>query len=579
MPNLSVKKVDHGSVISDKRILIFFGLIILFAGAIIVRLFILQIIEHPFYAVMASERQEVLKNLFPERGSIYTSEKDGLYPLVTNRDYYLIYAVPSEIDNAGKVVDALTPILGLDEPGWKDLLSRLSKRDDPYEPIKHKITKEDKEKIEALKLKGIGFTTETYRFYPEKQIGGQIFGFVSTKDDKKIGQYGLEGYFNTELSGKNGLIKSFKDALGSLITVGPRSVEQAQDGSDLVLTIDRTVQFNACQYLKKYYDYFHADSASIIVMEPTGGILAMCNFPDFDPENYSQVKDISYFNNPTISATYEPGSVFKMITMAAGLDTGAVTPETTYIDTGEVKVGPYTIRNFDKKARGEQTMIQALDESLNTGMIFIEQKLGLDTFRSYVKNFGFGQKTGITLANEVSGNVTPLDKTGDIYGMTASFGQGISVTPLQVAAAYSAVANKGILMKPYIVSEVIDYKGNKIETKPTPIRQVISAKTASILSGMLASVVQTSYDKKASVKGYYMAGKTGTAQIPGPNGSYSSKTNHTIAGFGPVSNPRFVIVARLENPKGIGYAADSVTPLFRQMAEYLLNYYQIPPDY
>ncbi|MDD2807109.1 MAG: penicillin-binding protein 2 [Patescibacteria group bacterium] len=579
MPNISVKKANNNSVVSDKRILIFFGIIVLFAAAVMIRLFALQILEHPFYSVMASERQEVLKSLFPDRGSIYTAEKGGLYPLVTNRDYYLIYAVPSAVDNPGKVVDALAPILELSEADWQELLTRLSKKDDPYEPIKHKITKADKEKIEALNLAGIGFTTETYRFYPEKQIGGQIFGFVSTNDDKKVGQYGLEGYFNTELSGKTGLLKSFKDALGSLITVGSRSIQPAQNGSNLVLTIDRTIQFNACKDLKKYYDRFKADSASIIVMEPTGAILAMCNFPDFDPENYREVQDISYFNNPAISATYEPGSVFKMITMAAGLDTAVITPNTTYIDTGEVKVAGYTIRNFDKKARGEQTMIQALDESLNTGMIFIEQKLGLENFRTYVKNFGFGQKTGITLANEVSGNVSSLDKAGDIYGMTASFGQGVSVTPLQLASAYAAVANKGVLTKPYIVSEVIQLNGDKIETKPTPVRQVISPRTASTLSGMLASVVQTSYDKKASVKGYYLAGKTGTAQIPGSNGGYSSKTNHTIAGFGPIANPRFVIVARLENPKGIGYAADSVTPLFSQLAQYLLNYYQIPPDY
>lgn len=579
MPINIRKKPDLSKLFPQTRMLVLFLVIILLGFIIIFRLFTLQVLQHPFYSVMASERQEVYKYLFPQRGSIYVEEKGQLYPLVANREYYLVYAEPVKIESPKKIVDSITPILDLKEEEWKDLLGRLAKTDDPYEPIKHKVTKQQMEQIKALNLTGIGFSPEAYRFYPEKGIGGHIFGFVGVKENEKIGQYGLEGYFNKELSGKSGLIKSVKDALGALITVGPRSIQKAEDGDNLVLTIDRHIQFTACQKLKFFYDYFKAESATVIIMQPDGAILAMCSFPDFDPDNYNEVEDINYLNNPAIFSDYEPGSVFKPITMTAALDTGKISPETTYEDTGEVKVGPYTIKNFDNKAHGVKTMTEVLEESLNTGAMFAVEKVGKETFKKYVNDFGFGKNTGITLDKEVPGDISQLDKKGDVYYLTASFGQGITITPLQLVAAYGAIANKGILMKPYIVSEIIKPDGTKEVTKPEEIRQVMLPKTASLLTGMLVSVTEKGYDKKARVPGYYLAAKTGTAQVAGGSGSYSGKTIHTFIGYGPVSNPKFIMLLKLNNPSGIGFASDSLGPLFRQIAEFLLNYYQIPPDY
>jgi len=579
---MSVIKRKNPEVIKPifERRIIFLALItLLFSLIIILKLFNLQVLQHSFYSVMASEKHDVYKNLFPERGSIYTQEKGELYPLVANRDYYLIYAEPAKIESPKKIVDLITSILDLKEEEWKDLLIRLAKKDDPYEPIKHKITKKQMEEIEALKLAGINFLPENYRFYPEQGIGGHIFGFVSSNDDEKIGQYGLEGYFDKELSGKSGLIKSVKDALGALITIGPRSVQKAEDGVDLVLTIDRQVQFTACQKLKEFYDYFKAESGTVIIMEPTGAILAMCSFPDFDPENYNEVKDINYLNNPAIFYGYEPGSVFKVITMAAALDQNKISPETTYEDTGEVKVGQFTIRNFDKKAHGIKTMTEVLEESLNTGAMFAAELVGKETFKKYVEVFGFGKNTGVTLDNEIAGDISQLDKKGDTYYLTSSFGQGITVTPLQLTAAYAALANNGILTKPYIVSEIIKPDGEKEIIKPQEIRRVVSAKAASLLTGMLVSVTEKGYDKKAKVNGYYLAAKTGTAQVASGTGGWSGKTIHTFIGYGPVSKPKFVMLLKLNNPQGIGFASDSLGPLFRQIAEFLLNYYQIPPDY
>lgn len=563
---------------SEVRIIILALVIFLFGAIIIFRLFTLQIAQNSFYLTMASKRHEVYKDLFPARGSIYTREDEKLYPLVANRDYYLVYAEPSKIASPKKIVDSITSILGLEEEEWKDLLGRLAKRDDPYEPIKHKATKQQIEQIEELELEGIGFMPEPYRFYSEQGIGGHIFGFVSFKDEEKRGQYGLEGHFNKELSGKSGLIKSMKDALGSLITIGPRSVQKAEDGADLVLTIDRHIQFKACQKLKEFYDYFEAEGGSVIIMEPTGAIIAMCSLPDFDPENYNEVEDINYLNNPAIFYPFEPGSVFKAITMAAGLDTGKVEPETTYVDEGEVKVYPYIIRNADFQAHGEQNMIYVLEHSLNTGALFVEQEIGKKTFKKYVEAFGFGENTGISLDTEMPGDLSQLDKRGDIYGITASYGQGITVTPLQMVTAFAAIANRGQLPKPYIVSEIIQPDDTKQIIQPEVVRQVIEPKTASLLTGMLISVVENGYGAKAKVDGYYLGGKTGTAQVAAAGG-YGAKTIHSFVGFGPVANPKFVMLVKLDNPKGIRFSSDSITPLFGQLAEFLLNYYQIQPDY
>lgn len=563
----------------DKRIMVFALVVFVMASVIVVKLFSIQVLQNSFYLALASERQEVYKNLVPDRGEFFTREGDELVPLVANREYYLVYAEPVKVEDPGKVVDGITPILGLEEEEWKELLGRLNKTNDPYEPIKKKVTKQQKQQIEALELEGIGFVPETYRFYPEKGIGGHLFGFLGIIDDKKVGQYGLEGYFEEELAGKSGLLRSVKDALGSLITVGPREVNKAEDGVDLVLTIDRNVQFTACQKLKEFYDYFKADSGSVIIMEPTGAIIAMCSFPDFDPEFYNEVEDINYFSNPAIFAPYEPGSVFKMVTMASGLDTGKVEPDTKYVDEGEVKVGPYTIKNSDLKAHGEQTMTNVLELSLNTGVIFVEQEVGKNKFIDYVKDFGFGKLTGIELDSEAKGDISSLDKKGDIYGITASYGQGITVTPLQMVNAFAAIANKGKLPRPYIVAEKI-YPDGKVEvTKPQETRQVVSSKTAALLTGMLTSVIENGFGIKAKVDGYYFAGKTGTAQVADENGRYGSKTNHTFVGFGPVTNPKFVMLVKMDNPKGIAFSSDSITPLFGQLGEYLVNYYKIPPDY
>ncbi len=356
---------------------------------------------------------------------------------------------------------------------------------------------------------------------------------------------------------------------------------RAKDGDDIVLTIDKTVQYEVCAKLNEHVKVVEADSAAAIVMNPkTGEIIAMCSYPDFDPNEYNKVNSIGDYNNRAIFEAFEPGSIFKPITMAAAIDLGKITPETTYIDEGFVKIDEFTIRNSDKKAHGKKTMTQVLESSLNTGTIFAVRQIEQKDFRKYVEKFGFGQKTGIELDTEGGGNISSLEKKSEIYFATGSFGQGLTATPLQMVQAFSAIANGGKMAKPYIVEEIRKQEGIVIKTeRPMPV-QVISSRTATLLTGMLVSVVKNGQGKKAAVSGYYMAGKSGTAQIADPSsgGYYANKTNHSFIGFAPVKDPAFVMIIKFENPKKGSFAESTTMPLFSRLAKFLLDYYHVMPD-
>jgi len=577
----------------DSRLRFLLAMVFIFGGIIVWRLFSLQVLDYNFYSALAAGQHEIYQSLFPERGKILMQEVFGsassgeknLYPLAANQSLFLVYAEPQKIKDPEELAEKLTEIFGAegDEEKTKlkdELTAKLSKKDDPYEPLRHRVTEETVAKIKELKVEGIGFTEEDVRFYPEKNIGSHFLGFVGYKDDKKVGQYGLEGYFNGELAGKQGFLESEKDVAGRWIPVSARKWEKAEDGSDFVLTIDRNIQFFACDKLQKAVQKHGADGGSVIVMEPkTGAIWAMCSYPDFDPNDYAKVADINLFNNPAIFYQYEPGSIFKVITVAAALDLGKITPTTTYNDEGFVKVDDRTIKNSDLKAHGVQTMTQVLDESLNTGAVFVVSKIGNKAFQKYVSDFGFGTMTGLELDFEGVGDVRSLNKKGQIWSATASFGQGISVTPIQVATAFSAIANGGKLVKPYIVDEIRKSSGEIIKTEPKIVQQVISNRTATLLGGMLVSVVENGHGKRAGVPGYFVAGKTGTAQVPKKDGGgyEQNVTIGSFVGFAPVEDPRFVMLVKIDHPRDVMWAESSAAPLFGEIAKYVLNYLKVSP--
>lgn len=568
----------------DIRLEIFRYGIMCVAVLICLRLFVIQIIQHDMYQALASGQHDLYKQLYPERGSVFAHDnKDGeLVPLITNQQLGFLFADPRHVTDARSTVESIAKILKWDQTRIDLLTERLGQKEDPYEPIQHGISQIDQEKITNLKLSGIQFIRETSRIYPEGKMGGHILGFLgSDKDGKKVGRYGIEGYFEDILAGSSGYLQSERDIAGRMIAIGNNSIKPAVNGSDIVLTIDHTIQFKACALLKASVLRHGAAGGSVIIVDPkTGKIFAMCSEPDFDPNHYGDVKDVNDFNNSSIFDSYEPGSIFKALTMAAAIDAGAVTPTTTFNDTGSVMVEgwPKPIGNAEGKSYGVSDMTKVLEDSINTGMVFAMRAMGQDTFVNYVNKFGFGKETGIELEKESTGNINQLSKKAEVFRATASFGQGITTTPIQIVMAYAAIANGGTLKKPMIIDEIRHPDGSVEKRSPQDVTQVLSAKTSRIVGAMLVSVVEHGHGKKAGVSGYYIAGKTGTAQVSSSNGGYSEdNTVGSFAGFGPVEDPRFAMIVRINHPRDVTWAESTAAPLFGDIASFLLQYFEVPP--
>lgn len=439
----------------------------------------------------------------------------------------------------------------------------------------------DEESFELI-IPGLAFDMGKFRYYPEKEIGSQLLGYVSYVDGEGSGHYGLEEFFNTELFGTYGSLKSEKGA-GNLMIVNDREYVEPVSGADLVLTIDRNIESFACNKLKESVKKHEASGGSVIIIEPkTGSIIAMCSEPNFNPNEYTKVDDLSYFSNPAVLYQYEPGSVFKVITMAAAIDQNKVKPSTTYHDDGQIMITGWSkpIRNSDfstKGAHGLVDMNYVLDNSLNTGAIWAMRQTGVSVFADYVKDFGFGERTGVELGAEGLGSIANLlrNRVREIDAATASFGQGISTTPLQMVMSYQAIANKGVLMQPHVVKKII--RGDKEEIiNPKKVRQVIKEDTAETMLAMLVNIVEKGHSQKAKIDGYYIGGKTGTAQIATVGGYKKGEYIHTFIGVAPIENPAFVMLTKIDSPKDVQYAEGSAVPLWRDIADFVLKYYQIP---
>ena len=564
---------------SNWRINFIFFILILIASGIITRLFSIQVSNHGFYVSLAKGQYQLFEKLIPQRGRIYIQDKTGRsgISLAINREYLSVYAAPREIEEKEKTAEILAFLLEMD----KDFIKkRIDKPDDPYEPLKDKLDDDTARKIKDLNLKGIYLMPKNWRWYPQNEIVSHLTGFVGFRDDKQIGQYGLEGYYENKLVGEYGFLRSEKDAKGKWIWNESEIFQPAKDGDDLILTIDQNIQFKVEQKLKTIFEKWQAESASVIIMDPkTGAIKAMANQPNYNLNEYSKVENIDIFLNACIQKSFEPGSVFKPITMAIGLDTQKITPETTYIDTGSVVLNNKVIKNALNNVYGLSTMTKVLEKSINTGAIFVERLVGSENFLKYVEAFGFGKLTGIDLDGEITNNISNI-KIGkpDINFATASFGQGISVTPIQMISAIGAIANEGKLMRPYIVDKIIHYDGTETLIQPEFVRQVISPQAASKLTAMLVSTVRNGYDK-ININNYFIAGKTGTAQVSSlDEEGYTEDTIHSFVGYAPAYNPKFIIFIKLEKPKDVKWASGSLIEPFTELTKYLLDYYEIPPD-
>lgn len=557
--------------------------ILLASFIVIVRLFILQVSEYKYYSALALNNHEIYQQLFPRRGSILlqdTRDKTKVYPAAVNRQYYLLYAVPRDIpsNQISSTTDFLATLLNYSLEEKNNLLAKLSKSGDPYEPIAKKVSEELKNQIQSANLPGINTMGQEFRYYPEGILAANVLGFTGQNQSGDLtGYYGVEGFWNKSLIGKSGFLAGERGALGGLIPLANRTLKQAEDGTDLLLTIDRNLQYKACERLREGYEKYEAKSGALILMNPkTGAILAMCSLPDFDPNNYSDVKDVSVYNNTAVFTPYEPGSVFKSIIMAAGLDLGLVSPFTTYTDTGERIVNGHKIHNALNKSYGLATMTNVLESSINTGMIWVEEKIGQSRFKEYVEKFGFGNKTGIGLDTEAAGDISSLSKSAEIYDAVGSFGQGFTATPLQLVTAYAALANGGLMPKPYIVDEVRHVNGQVEKTEPQT-EVVISPNTDKLITAMLISVIEHGHSQAEKLPNYYIAGKTGTAQIASRGEYTADDTNHTFIGYFPATDPKLVLLVKYETPKA-NWAESTAAPVFKDVAKFSLDYYGIPGD-
>jgi len=531
-------------------------------GLIIIgRLFDIQILNHQYWKALAQGQQKFFVPLKAERGEIFFN--DGT-PLAINQKFNLVYAAPNEIKKPEETSQVLSLILHLDEAA---VLEKL-KRNNFYELIKTKLTEKEISDLKKMNLAGVYLGEETGRFYPFDTLASKVIGFVG-KDGK--GQYGLEGFYDQILQGEDGFGEK-------------NSVSNLKKGSDIILTLDYNIQFAAEKLLKEEKENSNFEKGEIIVINPQSGkILALAVFPNFDPNKYSEVSDLKIFKNSTIQELFEPGSTFKPITMAAALDQGKISPQTTYIDEGKVQIKGQLIYNYQRRAWGKRTMTEVLEKSINSGAIFAEQQLAHEVFLDYINKFGFFEPTGIELEGEIFSQNKEFKKGYEINFATASFGQGIEITSLQLVRAISVIANGGKLIKPQIVEKI---KENDIirEVKQEVQREaVISPKTASQLTAMMVSVVENGYGKPAKIPGYYIAGKTGTAQVPWSSlgfqkKGYSPFTIQSFIGFFPAFNPQFLILVKLNNSK-MAASSYSSAPLFKKLAQYIISYKQIPPDY
>lgn len=597
--------------------------VFLFSG-IIARLVFLQIYQHDYFVAVAESQRQRASELRPHRGTIYMSDSTGnenndIFPVATNQQKYVVYAVPRAMDDPNAVVNELAPALLMfrqrqaartreiiqstgqpenhseetpAEPSPQDqldtvrqeLMSKLNQKTDPFEPLIRPyelVDDEFKNFIEEKKLKGIILEEQEVRTYPEKTLAAHTLGYVGYEEMGRVGRSGIEGFFEEELAGKFGFLASERDSAGRFIGVGNRTFEASQDGADLVLTLDRVVQSFIEAELKSGVEKFGAESGSIVVMDPkTGAVLGMATYPTFDPNYYYAISDSRVQTNPIVSDLFEPGSILKPVVMAAAIEEHLVTPDTTMVDNGPVRVDKYTIDTFDNKHHGVTTMTQVLEQSNNIGMVWVGQLLGAETMYDYFRRFGIGERTGITLEGETQATIPEPDKWNVTTVATTSFGQGIALTPLQSLNAINALANAGYLPEPHVIKEIRYSDGRSEPTTPKNIRQIVSEDTASQLTAMMVSVIENGVAGLARVPGYYLAGKTGTAQVPDERGRYSpDRKIISFVGFGPVEDPKFSILIKLNNPDGLSFASGTAAPMFRNIATKLLQYYQVPPSY
>lgn len=550
----------------------FIGIATVFA-LITLRLFYWQIVAGGDLRLEASAQYNLTFTLPARRGFILSS--DGS-PFTISIPAYIVFAQPVRIKDTKEFARLVAPILLLAE---QEVFAQITVEGRVWVPLVRKADSETVDKLRALNLEGLGFEPVSTRFYPEASMAAQMLGFVGLDqngDDK--GYFGLEGYYDRELRGKDGRREVEKDVRGAPILVGEEKRIPASDGRSITLWVDRSIQRIVQDRLAEGIQKYGAKEGSVVVMDPTtGGVLAMASYPDYEPSKY-QAFAKELYKNPLVAGAFEPGSTFKVLVMAAALNERVLTPTTTFDESGPVRVGEYAIQTWNGQYRGQQTMSEVIQHSSNVGMVFVQSKLGKDLFLRYIRDFGFGTLTNIDLEDEATSELRPEKEWREIDLATASFGQGISVTPIQMVRAVSAIANGGWLMEPHVVKSITDAKGKVVDIKAKRLTRVLNAQAASVMTEMMINAVDNGEAKWAKPKGYRIAGKTGTAQIPVSGHYDATKTIASFIGFAPADNPQFVMLVTLREPTSSPWGSETAAPLFFAIARDIFLYKNILPQ-
>lgn len=564
----------------QSRIRLFSFLIIAGALLLISRLYYLQVIHGDEFAERASRQYVRPVSAIFDRGSVFFTSKDGSEVSgAIVKDGFLIAVNPQKVTLSGEEVCAkLLPVVPTLE--CDDVIRKLSKKDDPYEELARKVDAGMADAIKELNIAGLTLYKDRWRIYPGGELAAHVLGFLGYSGNDFGGRYGLERQYEDVLQreDKNVYVNFFAEIFSNI----NRTIIQGESlKGDIVTTIEPTTQDYLETAIEKTRERWSSESVGGIIINPkTGEIYAMALTPSFDPNNFRIEEDVKVFSNDLVENVREMGSIIKPITMAAAIDLGLARAETVYRDNGSITLNNRTIYNFDKQGRGDITLQQAMGESLNTGFVYLSQLIGHDNFRKYFTDFGLGEKTGIDLPNEATGLIGNLKEPRDLEYATASFGQGIAVTPIETVRALSALANGGTMITPHVVKEIKYDIGI-----PRPIaypvgRRVIKEETSKAITAMLVENFDTYFqDGKAKNPRYSIAEKTGTAQIPAPGGGYYDDRNlHSFFGYLPASDPEYLVFLYAVHPKGVLYSSESLGPTFVELTKFLINYYEVAPD-
>lgn len=553
--------------------------IVLIAILLVVRLYMLQIVHGDDYRAAALGQYVEDSGAETPRGNIFFTRNDGTeVAAAVMQGGWRIAMNPKLLENPESAYEALNKVTPIEKDRF---MASSGKKDDPYEEVAYRLTDDQAEAVRNLKIQGITTVREEWRLYPAGNLAAHALGFVAFQGDKKNGVYGLERYFEDTLRHDDGglYINPFAEIFSNVETLVSRDPSAVE--GNLITSLEPSVQAQLESSLDAIVATHYPKKAGGIIMDPqTGEVYAIAMRPTFDPNEYS-VADPSTFSNSLIEGVYEMGSILKPLTMAAGIDVNAVSPKTTYNDKGCVSKSGAKFCNFDLKARGVVDMQEVLSQSLNTGVSFVVDRMSNEKFAEYIEKYKLGEETGIDLPNEAAGNINSLFVEGaaDIDFASASFGQSIAVTPIAMIRALATLANEGKLPEPHVVKAVRYENGVTRKIAQADEIQVLKPETAATVTNMLVKVYDDALlEGELKQEHYSIAAKTGTAQIAGPGGYYTDRYLHSFFGYFPAHDPKFIVLLYALEPHGEMYASRTLARPFNDIAKFLINYYNLPPD-